>query len=178
MEWTRRRLIGTSAAVAALAGCLGEDDPDENPDRDDGESVETDDAGDDDRDAETILEEHDLEDHTGQEVVEIAVDPEGDGFEPETLKIDRDTVLEWTWEGPSTAVYPIDIPSDCLWAEEVDAETVEERDAGEESDRLFWAEGAYRYASRDADGEEFTGAFRVRDNEAGAEGDEDETEDE
>ncbi|WP_436345940.1 hypothetical protein [Natronorubrum sp. FCH18a] len=163
MDWSRRRLVGTAVATVTLAGCLGEDsadDGDVNPgDDEDG-------GGDgDDRDASALLEEHDLEDHTGEETVEITVDPDGDGFEPDAVEIDRETVLEWTWEGTSTEVYPIDVPPECVWDEDVDEESVEDREAGHQYDRLFWADGAYLYGTRDEDGEEFTGAFRVLEDE-------------
>ncbi|WP_440763296.1 hypothetical protein [Natronorubrum sp. DTA7] len=162
MEWTRRRVVGATAAAAALAGCLGEDSADDGDERPgDGDGTESESGNGDDRDASALLEEHDLEDHTGEESVEIRVDPDGDGFDPDALEIDQDTVLEWTWEGASTGIYPIDVPPECVWDEDVDEESVDDQEAGYQYDRLFWADGAYLYGSRDADGEEFTGAFRV-----------------
>ncbi|NUB89741.1 hypothetical protein HT576_01660 [Haloterrigena sp. SYSU A121-1] len=172
MEWTRRRVVGTTAAVAAIAGCLGEDGSDaDDPDSSDGAnaSAESDDGSDGadesnettERSASAALEEADLEDHTGQGEVTITVDPEGGGFEPAAFEIDPETLLVWEWAGSSTEPYPIDIPERCIWDQEVDEETVEERSDGDEFDRLFTVPGAYRYGSRDADGEEFTGGFRV-----------------
>lgn len=175
MEWTRRRVVGgTGATLVALAGCLGEDGgtDGENGSSDDGESTPT---GADDRDADAVLEEADLDDYTGREEVEIAVDPDG-GFDPETLEIGTDTLVNWVWEGESTEVYPIDIPEECFWDEEVDEETVEAQSAGDSFDRLFWADGAYLYGSR-TDGEEFTGAFRVVERDDGDGADENESDD-
>lgn len=174
MTWTRRRVVGTTA-VAAIAGCLGEsgdDGPDDSNDSggadgsngttgSDG-SAGTDESVDaTERNASAALEDADLADHTGQDEVTITVDPEGDGFEPAALEIDPETLLVWEWEGQSTVPYPIDIPEGCIWDEEVNEETVEDQSSGDEFDRLFTVPGAYRYGSRDADGEEFTGGFRV-----------------
>ena len=174
MDWTRRRLVagGTSLSLAAVAGCLGEggagasdgngnedeeiDDGNETPEENGSDENETDAH---EPDAEAALEEADLEDYTGQEGLTVAVDPD-EGFDPETFEVSRDTVITWVWEGSSTGPYPIDIPEECFWDEEVDEETVDEQESGDEYDRLFWAPGAYLYASRD-DGEAFTGAFRV-----------------
>ncbi|WP_137289347.1 cupredoxin domain-containing protein [Natronorubrum halophilum] len=167
MNWTRRRVVGATVAAAALAGCLGEDGGDTDGD----EETSNDSNGDGNRDAETVLEDADLEDHTGKETVEITIDPDGGGFEPAAFEIDTDTLLRWHWEGSSTGLYPIDIPEECDWDEEDNED--DEWEAGDEYDRIFWADGSYLYASRDADDEEFTGAFRVRDSEDG-EQDEDE----
>ncbi|QRV13529.1 hypothetical protein JMJ58_11175 [Haloterrigena salifodinae] len=172
MEWTRRRVVGTTAAVAAIAGCLGEDGSgSDNPDSSDGANASAESDGGSDgadesnetteRNASAALEEVDLEDHTGKEEVTITVDPEGGGFEPAAFEIDPETLLVWQWKGSSTEPYPIDIPERCIWDQEVDEETVEDRSSGDEFDRLFTVPGAYRYGSRDADGEEFTGGFRV-----------------
>ena len=183
MEWTRRRVVvgGTGATLVALAGCLGEDggSDGENGSSDD-EDGSSDDEGStaneaDDRDADAVLEEADLDDYTGRDEVEIAVDPDG-GFDPETLEIGTDTLVNWVWEGESTEVYPIDIPEECFWDEEVDEETVEAQSAGDSFDRLFWADGAYLYGSR-ADGEGFTGAFRVVESDDGDGANENESDD-
>ncbi|ADB62300.1 hypothetical protein Htur_3437 [Haloterrigena turkmenica DSM 5511] len=172
MEWTRRRVVGTTATVAAVAGCLGEDgsgsdNPNSSDDAD--ASADSDDGSDEtggsnetaERSASAALEDAALEDYTGQEEVTITVDPEGEGFEPAAFEIDPETLLVWQWKGSSTEPYPIDIPEGCIWDQEVDEETVEDRSSGDEFDRLFTVPGAYRYGSRDADGEEFTGGFRV-----------------
>ncbi|WP_265109004.1 hypothetical protein [Halosolutus halophilus] len=165
MNWRRRRILGATLAAATLAGCLGDDGgsngeaDDPSDDGSNGEPDDPDDGDSADRDAETVIEEYDLVDRTGEDPVGIGVDPGGDGFDPEGFVIDSSTVVEWTWEGQEAvdAVYPIDVPEECMWDE---AEpTVPD---GDSWDRLFWAEGDYLYGSRDADGEEFTGVFRVR----------------
>ncbi|MFC4542646.1 hypothetical protein ACFO5R_12015 [Halosolutus amylolyticus] len=157
MNWRRRRVLGATIAAATFAGCLG-DDGDSTDERDpDGE---TDDAAHgDDRDAETVIAEYDLADRTGEDPVAISVDAAGDGFDPAGFEIDPSTTVEWTWEGGEAvdAIYPIDVPAECMWDES--EPTVPE---GDSWDRLFWAPGDYLYGSRDADGEEFTGVFRVR----------------
>lgn len=174
MEWTRRRVVGTTAAVAAIAGCLGEDgdgsdDPEGSDGADDSTDSEDGDGSDEtggsnetaERSASAALEDAALEDYTGRAEVTITVDPEGEGFEPAAFEIDPETLLVWQWAGSSTVPYPIDIPEGCIWDQEVDEETVEDRSSGDEFDRLFTVPGAYRYGSRDADGGEFAGGFRV-----------------
>ncbi|WP_339105726.1 hypothetical protein [Haloterrigena salinisoli] len=165
MEWTRRRVVGTTVATAALAGCLGEtEDGSDALDESNGanESNGTDGSEEPaERNASAALDDADLADRTGQDEVTITVDPEGNDFEPAAFEIDPETLLVWEWTGSSTEPYPIDIPEGCIWDQEVDEETVEDRSGGDEFDRLFTVPGAYRYGSRDADGEEFTGGFRV-----------------
>ncbi|WP_306053991.1 cupredoxin domain-containing protein [Natronococcus wangiae] len=146
MEWTRRRAIYATAAACTLAGCLGDDGDDES------ELEEPD------TDIDSLREEYDVADRTGDDPVEIAVDPDGARFDPDGLEIDASTTLRWAWEGSSEDLYPIAIPDECTW-EGTDGE----RTAGDEYDRVFWAEGGYVYGSRDGDGEEFTGALFVHD---------------
>ena len=176
MDWTRRRLVagGAGLTLAAVAGCLGDeggdasdgngneeaDNGNEAAEENDSDGNETDDL---ERDAAAALEDADVEDHTGQEEVTITVDPEADGdrFDPAAFEIDPETLLVWEWEGSSTEPYPLEVPEGCIWDEEVSEETVDDQSSGDEFDRLFTVPGAYLYASRDEDGEAFTGAFRV-----------------
>ncbi|WP_049889358.1 hypothetical protein [Natronolimnohabitans innermongolicus] len=186
MDWTRRRLLasGGTVAVAAVAGCLddggdGADaDGSDDTDADDGggadagdnggetdvnggdDGGENDDGATDATDVDAALENADIEDYTGRDEVEITVDPE-DGFEPEAVEIETDTVVRWNWTGTSTEVYPLDIPDECVWDEEVDAESAVENSSGDDADRLFWADGAYLYGSRNADDGAFTGVLLV-----------------
>ncbi|MDQ2051062.1 hypothetical protein RBH26_11280 [Natronolimnohabitans sp. A-GB9] len=177
MAWTRRHVVavGTGVTVTALVGCLGEDrgnsdegadDTDESDESDDDASTDSDGH---ERNADAVLEDRDLEDYTDEGAVDVTVDPDDEGVKPAAFEIESDTPVDWVWEGTSTVVYPIDVPEECIWDEAVDEGTVEERTAGEAFDRLFWAEGAYLYGSRDADGEEFTGVFRVREGDDGDE---------
>lgn len=177
MDWQRRRIVAATIGVGTLAGCLGGDDSETDTDgeSDDGETVD-DETGEDndetdviewnptDRDPDEYLEVADDEfvDRTGEDPVEIVVDPDGDGFDPAGFEIDSRTVVEWTWAGESEDIYPIAIPPECEWRGQGGAFA-----AGDSWDRLFWADGTYVYGSRDADGEEFTGAFRVHDEDDG-----------
>lgn len=169
MDWSRRRVVGATLGVATLAGCLGDESDGDGTDESEGT---TDYPTDRDVDAETVIENYDLVDRTGEDPVEISVDPAGDGFDPEGFEIDAETLVEWTWEGGAAvdAIYPIDLPHECMWDES--EPTVPD---GDSWDRLFWAEGDYLYGSRDADGEEFTGVFRVH---VADEGDAEDPEDE
>ena len=173
MNWTRRRLVGTALATAGLAGCLGNDGSSGNGDGGGGDGGESDD-GSGDHDAEAALEDADVTDFVGKEEIEITVDPDGNSFVPEAFEIDRRTVVNWVWEGSSVGLYPLDLPPECMWDEE-DNEN-DEWTAGDQFDRLFWAPGAYLYASRNDDGDEFTGAFRVVETDAEADGGNESTE--
>ncbi len=59
----------------------------------------------------------DLEDYTGQNVVEIQVGGD-DGenlFDPAEIRIDPGTTVRWTWESGSHDLYPDDIPARSDW---------------------------------------------------------------
>lgn len=179
MTWTRRRLVAAIGTASILAGCVGDEGGEEGAENENGaeneaedgdqtaENPATDSNSNPDTDLEALREAYEFADRTGEDVVEIAVDPAEGRFDPVGVEIDAETTLAWSWEGTSEDLYPIAIPDECMWEG-----TEGERTAGDEYDRVFWAEGGYVYGSRDADGEEFTGAIFVHEGGDEDEGDE------
>lgn len=102
---SRRHVLSVAAGIAiatGLAGCLDDDEDDDEPD-------DTDDVADDPVDMDAVDDhladangyEGDLQDHRGEDTIEITVgDPDGGSnylFDPVAPEIDAGTTVEWTW---------------------------------------------------------------------------------
>lgn len=104
-DLSRRRFVygtGAALAVGGLAGCTGNDDDDDDAPADD-----TDDDADDDG-LEAWLDDQNanewdgsLEDHTGEDEVQIDVGGGDDGlaFTPAGITVDAGTTIVWEWTG-------------------------------------------------------------------------------
>lgn len=164
MNTTRRSLLAVGAA-ATLAGCLGDESNDDQPETEDepeSEESDTDDEPDDDeRESEEgtawesrleELEEYDPDDYTGESEVEIRLT--ADGFEPDPIAVDDTADLRWHWEVDGYELYPVWTPEPCGW------DGAGPKDAGEDHLWQFPFEGKYELGAGDGD-EEIHGTIFV-----------------
>lgn len=141
---TRRTVLGASASLALLAGCLGDDDEPDDEDDEDDPSYET---------RLDELEEYDVVDLTDEDAVEIAVDPDGERrFDPDPIVVEQYTDLTWSWEGTGYELYPVWMPDPCGWDGD---------DSGGSHSWQFPFVGKYEIGCETPDGETFTGVVFV-----------------
>ncbi|APW99598.1 hypothetical protein CHINAEXTREME_18290 [Halobiforma lacisalsi AJ5] len=160
--WNRRRFVATAGMTAALGGCLGDGNGDGNGNgNDDGQNgADTDGTSADEDDNATgydtgldELEAYDPVDRTGEDEVNIRVDPDGEGrFEPDPVVVERLATVKWTWGEPGYEIYPIDIPDPCRWSG---------NDTGAAHAWQFPFVGKYEIGCSRPDGDDFTGVMFV-----------------
>ena len=103
-EPDRRKVLlaGGAALTIGLSGCLGngdDDNGDDDADPDDPEDVV------DDWLADTPNYDGTIEDHTGEDEVDVTNGPGGDlVFDPPAIRIDEGTTVVWTWDDPGHSV--------------------------------------------------------------------------
>lgn len=145
---TRRTIVGTAAA-AFLAGCLG----DENADEDQNGIDDEDDGGYDTRLDE--IDDYDPIDRTGEEEVEIAISPTRDPpFDPPAVTVDELATITWRWSDSEGELYPVEIPEPCQWSGS---------DGGTSHSWQFAFEGKYEIGYSAPDVEEVVGVVFVVD---------------